>query len=672
MFAVAFADHAAPRGHSLLIAALICGILATANIANALPVADLSLTSTVSDSAPVIGTEVTFHVTLSNAGPNAVARVSVRDRLPDGYRHVGWSAPAGTYNPVSGQWIGVRAAAHGSVTLTLVARVNPSGNYTTAAEVTFSPVTDPDSIPGNGNVSEDDYTDVATTPRAADDAPNVIVIMVDDLDVRSLQDMLAAGLMPSLKRRIVDRAVEMTEAYVTTPVCCPSRATYLTGAYSHNTGIVNNRLWNPDRGLEDAVAQFDDSVTIATRLRALGYTTAHIGKYLHGYGSKPDLVYLSPAFDPHYIPPGWSDWSGLVDFYTYCVYDYKINRNGVLTRYFRPPGVTESTALYQTNVLADLAESFILAHRFDEAPFYLEVMPLAPHAERCADAYGGGPVPGDGDFGVRIRPAPEYASAAVPPFVPGPAYDEDVSDKPLWLSGTPPLTTGDFDDISAQYEQRERALLSVDRLLERVAAALGPRIDDTVLIFTSDNGWLFGDHRVGGKVYAYQESVRVPLYIALPGSTRASTRANLVLNNDLTPSILDLVAPGYTDTGFDGRSIVPLLLQPDPPDWRDRSLFLIEYSRSVLDPGQDSYPTYQALRSRDTLYVESYGGLYYRGANELLGVERYDLVRDPHELSSLLHYPENGRDPILAPRLDLLVNCAGSDCREYEDLTIMP
>src|SRR5262249_1807828 len=152
--------------------------------------------------------------------------------------------------------------------------------------------------------------------------------------------------------------------------------------YAHNHKIVSNVLQYPDLGLNGAVGAFDDSVTVATRLQALGYATAHVGKWLNGYGSDPELTSLSPAFDPHYVPPGWTSWNGLVDPWTYCMYDYPNNTDGTLTTSSPPPGQDEDTATSQTNVLTDIAESFIVAHKGQAEPFYLELMPLVPHSER--------------------------------------------------------------------------------------------------------------------------------------------------------------------------------------------------------------------------------------------------------------------------------------------------
>jgi len=130
------------------------------------------------------------------------------------------------------------------------------------------------------------------------------VIMADDLDTRSLDDLLRAGLMPNLQSEIIDQAISFEHAFTTTPLCCPSRASFLTGNYAHNTSILNNQLPIPGfDGLYPAVGAFDDSDTIGTRFQALGYTTALIGKYLNGYGSDAALANVHPAYDPHYVQP---------------------------------------------------------------------------------------------------------------------------------------------------------------------------------------------------------------------------------------------------------------------------------------------------------------------------------------------------------------------------------
>ena len=153
-----------------------------------------------------------------------------------------------------------------------------------------------------------------------------------------------------------------------------------------------------------------------------------------------------------------------MDFSTYCVHNYSINNDGVITQYVRPPGQREDSATYQTNKLADIAESFVLTHRDDAAPFFLWLTPLVPHAEVCPDAYDGSPPTDPLSFARYIRPAPEFKTASVPDFVPSPSYNEDVSDKPAWAQ-VPPLDAQDLADVTQQYRMRLQALLSLDLLI---------------------------------------------------------------------------------------------------------------------------------------------------------------------------------------------------------------
>jgi uncharacterized repeat protein (TIGR01451 family) len=551
----------------------------------------------------------------------------------------------------------------------LALAVEPGADYTITA---FDEVTPNTGFAGTMNVpvAVSDGTDVSEIYDVAigvSEPPNIIVIMADDLDVRSLSDLLNAGLMSNVKTEIIDRAVAFDQSFVTTPLCCPSRSSFLTGEYPHNTTIMNNRLIFPGYTAPQwAVGGFDDSDTIATRLQVLGYTTGLIGKYLNGYGSDTSLTPLSPAYDPHYVPPGWSNWQVLIDFSTYCIYNYYMNSNGAIAQYPRPPGQSGDTATYQTNVLSDLSEAFVLAHRDDTAPFFLWVTPLVPHAEECPDAYEGGHVPDHVHFKHYIRPAPEFENAVVPDFVPSPSYDEDLSDKPTWMQ-FPPLTSEDLADVTRQYQSRLRSLLSLDLMVARIVAALGDARDNTIIVFTSDNGWFLGEHRRTEKVLAYDESGRVPLYVVLPW-VAPGTRSNFVLNNDLEPTLLELASPGYGDADFDGRSLARLLTDPAPPGWTERTQFLMEFGKAPGQSEAGAIATYLAVRNRTQLYIESYSGSYQQsGTSTLSGLELYDLANDPYEMNSLLHFPQSAQDPVLGPWASRLHGCVAEACKQYEN-----
>jgi N-acetylglucosamine-6-sulfatase len=524
-------------------------------------------------------------------------------------------------------------------------------------------------------------------------APDIVVLMVDDLDRRSLQELLDAGLMPEFQSLFAERGVQFSDSFVTTPVCCPSRATYLTGQYAHNHGVtVNYTLYDvhdaaprgvtvtedgpisipvqAGRLLGGAVGLLNDADTLATRLSSGGYATIHVGKYLNGYGQLPDYADVSPAFVPEYVPPGWTQWHGLIDPGTYCVYDYAINHNGIVREYRLPPGVEQDSALYQTHVLADVAAEAIQTHLDDGSPLFISLMPLAPHAEVCSQAYpdgeGGG---GLGDsYSKRIRPAPEDVGTPMPMFVPGPAFFEDNADKPGWLKALPPKTANDYVDIVEQHASRLRSMLPVDRLIGRVAQALGPqRSAEAVWVFVSDNGWFYGEYRRSGKRLAYDAAARVPTYIVHPDAAAPRTSTQFVLNNDLAPTLLDMAGIAFVPEDFDGRSFAALLEVAGAEPWTPRVRFAIEHRRSLPLGIGDTPPSFAAWRSRSQLYIETDSSSLNGGGTErLIGLEYYDLLADPLTLDSLLQLPQNEPPPPFHRLLQRLRSCGGAQCRNLE------
>ncbi|HET7771483.1 MAG TPA: sulfatase-like hydrolase/transferase, partial [Chloroflexota bacterium] len=300
--------------------------------------------------------------------------------------------------------------------------------------------------------------------------PNIVVVMVDDLDVASLKRMLATpsdvpgrdSMMHHLKRSITDVGFELTNAFVTNSVCCPSRATFLTGKYSHNHGVLTN--WRPTGG----VTLLDDSSTLATWLRAAGYRTGYVGKYLNGYGSwndshasyRPGTAAPDRRLEPTYVPPGWDRWWGLIDPFTYLMYGYRINENGVERRYG-----TEA-AVYQTDTLAQHARTFIgesLASAGNQ-PFFLLVTPLAPHIDTSTissvtsykDVWRWTVPPAPRHVGtVPVSGTPEYESK--------PSFNEtDLTDKPFTR---PLLDDMDRAALRKQYQDRLESLRAVDDLI---------------------------------------------------------------------------------------------------------------------------------------------------------------------------------------------------------------
>jgi N-acetylglucosamine-6-sulfatase len=453
--------------------------------------------------------------------------------------------------------------------------------------------------------------------------PNLVVIMADDLDPGSLEVMVRAGLMPHFESLFVKGGVKFPNCFATNPICAPSRATFLTGRYSHNHGVHHNGT------TDGGVLGMDHASTIATWLQRGGYRTGHVGKFLNGYGTSTARTW---------VPPGWDDWQGLVDPTTYTVYDYILNDNGRLVPY----GNAESD--YQTDVLARRAARFIDVSNLvgDAKPFFLTVTPLAPHVE----VKGGIPL---GDvWSWTIRPAPRHIGTTEMFPLPQPASfnEADVTDKPQWVQNRPTLTPGNVASLTRKYRDRLASLRAVDDMVGTIVDALRRtgELDRTVLMFTADNGYLYGEHRLPEKMYAYDESVRIPLYIRAPGIPGGAERRAMVLNNDLAPTLAALgqILPGHV---VDGRSLVPILTGQDPGAWRKR--FLVEHWTTGFSTKLEA-PTYSAVRTLpevptlpDRLYVE------YRNG-EWGAVEHYDRTIDPHELES------RHADPARAWERDLL------------------
>jgi N-acetylglucosamine-6-sulfatase len=455
--------------------------------------------------------------------------------------------------------------------------------------------------------------------------PSVVVLMTDD---QTYQDMAA---MPRTKQLIGAAGTRFTRSYVSTPLCCPSRATYLTGQYGHNNGVFNNA---PPHG---GVGALDARHTLPVWLRAAGYRTSHIGKYLNGYGLQrtPD------------VPPGWSDWHGTIDKSTYQMYGYKLFENGVLNRYGNFD--VEDPALYQTDVLGRKAVETIEATPPD-TPLFLSLMFVAPHGE--VETPGSTTQP-------YIRPAPRHVGAFA--GLPEPASfhgERDVSDKPAYIRRLRRTNTSTAARVQADFRARRESLLAVDDAVAEVVNALAGsgRLDSTYILFTSDNGFFQGEHRiVKGKYLAYDPASHVPLMIRGPGIPSGVVSGEPVVNTDLAPTLLDATGAS-ADILVDGRSLLPFARDPR---LRTRRPLLHEgLAPGDIDrdgaPRTHRVPRYRAIRTARYLWVEWQGG-----AREL-----YDLARDPAETHSRHADPRyRSLRRSLHRELGRLRGCRGETCR---------
>jgi N-acetylglucosamine-6-sulfatase len=433
--------------------------------------------------------------------------------------------------------------------------------------------------------------------------PNIVVVMTDDQTVESMR------VMANVQALLAREGTTFANNFVSFSLCCPSRATFLTGQYAHNHGVMGNA---PPYG---GYYKLDSSNTLPLWLQRGGYHTVHIGKYLNGYGTR----------SPTEVPPGWSEWYGSVDPWSYLYNYYRLNENGQLVQYGEQ---------YQTDVYTDKAVDAIRRLAPQAQPFFLSVAYLAPHDEAPRESdvppYSGTPVP-----------APAYRDRfANEPLPRPPSFNEaDVLDKPAAIRRRPLLTAKQIAAITTKYRLQLATLLSVDDGVARIVQALqaAGELNNTLLIYTSDNGLFHGEHRIpGGKVGVYEPSIRVPLIIRGPGVPRGRRLMEPSINVDLAPTIVD-AAHVRAGRVMDGRSLLQLLANPS------------HWERDVLLETR----SYAGIRTLRYKYVE-----YRTGEREL-----YDLARDPDELRSLQAVPRHaGIRSDLAGRLAALKACRGQTC----------
>jgi len=468
--------------------------------------------------------------------------------------------------------------------------------------------------------------------------PNIVLILTDDLD----HNLGTLDQVPKIKAMVGGAGLTFPNMFVSQSLCCPSRSSIQRSQYVHNHHVIGNSP--PDGGFEKFHALHEDESTIGTWVKSAGYRTGFMGKYLNGY---PETA------APNYIPPGWDDWSSPAAGNPYSEYNYTLNENGKLVQY------KHDVNSYLTDVLSHKATAFLQKAKSDPKPFFLFIATYAPHqpatpAERDKDAFPGAKAP---------RP---------------PSYNEaDVSDKPAWIRSKPLLNAAQQNVIDNLYRKRLQSLLAVRDLIGNVIETLQStgQLNNTYLIFTSDNGFHLGEHRLhAGKLTPYEEDIRVPLYIRGPGIPAGQEREEFVANIDLAPTVADLAGARVPDF-VDGRSLVPLLRKGEKSE-RWRQAFLIEQEEQHFNPGppkrqvlepqdpleqelaakQQGVPAYAALRTSTHIYV-----VYGDGEKEL-----YDLKNDPYELRNIVA----SADRKLVSQFDAWLSeyrkCAGAKCREID------
>jgi arylsulfatase A-like enzyme len=443
-----------------------------------------------------------------------------------------------------------------------------------------------------------------TDTQARTAKPNIVFILADDMRKDDLKHM------PKTRSVLKEKGLIFHNAFVSTPLCCPSRATIMRGQYAHNSGVWN--IFGSSSGWQTYRAKGLERNNVATRLDATGYRTGLFGKYLNGYKGTSDK------------PPGWDEWFAHTGGAHY--YDYKINDDGTV-RHFG-----SSAADYETDVIANRAKTFIGTSVRTGKPFFAYVAPKAPHdpstpARRDKHTFDG----------IRAARSPSF-------------NEKKVADKPPWIRKLPRLSDAKKAKIDKRAEKRAETLQALDDLVAGIVGKLGDSgvLSNTYVFFTSDNGFQMGEHRITrpGKGRSYEESVRVPLLARGPGIAAGREAQKLALNTDYLPTFTDLASaqtPGYVD----GRSLRPVL-KGNATAWR--SAVLLE----AHDAPRNT-PPYSGIRTSSTKYVE-----YAGGKREL-----YFLGKDPDELRN--RYPAAKSSARLVHRLDALRTCAGVGCRAAEN-----
>jgi N-acetylglucosamine-6-sulfatase len=535
--------------------------------------------------------------------------------------------------------------------------------------------------------------------------PSFVVIQTDDQTLDGLYATFtpfpgAAKIrsMPNTLDLIAGRGMTFNRYYVSYPLCCPSRVSLLTGRYAHNTGVKGNV--QPNGGYYGFSFRAAYSHNLATWLQGAGYRTIHIGKFLNGYGDEP---YDNGST----VPPGWDSWHTMLKADTnHYFYGYTLNNDGQIsepgaygesgsweTREYGqrdPVGCPfepeeERSCLYATDIFNWMAREEMLATPAEQ-PFYMQVDYTAPHGDFRRPA---GPEPA-------VRHNGWFKGAKLPHDRSEGLDEGNVSDKPSFIREAEHLSPNDLRTYKVYYEKQLESLRSIDDGVKEIVDTLGQlhRLRNTYIIFTSDNGFFFGEHRlIGGKFLAYEPATHLPFLIRGPGIEPGSSTGELTANIDIAPTILDL-AGVEADKSLDGRSMIPFLRDPE---LRSRRPILfesfvqtsdVEANGAISTTGEGDGGTAggngstgkrqsgsNAAHSSSTAHASILAPpLNYEGIR--LGPykyiawpdgekELYNINKDPYELNNIVKVPNYY--PIrnfLHRQLRRFENCHGRECRE--------
>jgi len=515
---------------------------------------------------------------------------------------------------------------------------------------------------------------------AAARQPHLVVILTDDQDLK-LGSMQA---MPKLQKLVVDKGVTFEQAFIATPICCPSRSSYISGRFQHNHRCLQNKVSDGCNSAEWRNTTEKDSV--APHVQAQGYTTFYAGKYLNAYG-QPQAGGLA------HVPPGWDSWLGLQGNSRY--YNYSVSRNGTQEKHGDDYGADYFTDLVKNETLRFLRDNL-----GSGKPLFSWSSPPACHG------------PND--------PAPQYAGRFANESAPRtPNFNTGVDGKNPFNSALyhPPMSeSGGVAYADITHRRRLEVLLSVDDLVEAVVNELDAagELENTILLYTSDHGYHLGQFAMSyDKRTPYEHDVRIPYFVrvgknlqqggAAAARLRGSSSSTVVSNVDVAPTMIALASgsEAQVPATMDGASWAgDLGLAAHPPSRASppaaaKDTQLIEYWGQANNdpshsPGEFHTPpqfqgsafstwqdqtrnTFACLRmvpdsagvQGDELYCQWFEQYADKVTGNFSFEEHYDIASDPWQLMNTAASLDPQVRAALRARLTKLRNCVGgADCAD--------
>ena len=535
-------------------------------------------------------------------------------------------------------------------------------------------------VVGSGHLANATQTP-ATASAKADHRPNIVMVLMDDASYELLATMRNA-------RRMQAQGATYTNAHVVDSLCCPSRTSIFTGRPPHLTAVLTNTPQNdldPIGGYRAFSRNGNAQRSFNVALQKSGYTTAFIGKYINGYDVPRSSTghAMAPAKEP-----GWDEFGAVLSggYPEWGFWSTQLNhRTGMLqiVRTQKPPRDSPLKVLdrhYATNVMADRALEFLASRERSSKPYFLEVAAYGPHAQMHHAYRDNPPFPsafadrapkGDPTGGNCGKPCASLTLRDLK------GYDDPRRDNtPTYLrhgrtSPAPAWNTNpvvlDRQGALERYRDRARMVQSIDRMLGRIRAAVGP---DTYVFFTSDNGFHLGQLRLnGGKGTPYDFDTHVPLVVTGPG-VQHGVRHQWISNIDLAPTF-ERLAGLEPPSSIAGTSFADSLGEPAA---RGNHYVFYDHTYAKIQPGEvdsdkssggdiESIPSYVAVRGKQGLLARFDLDNSWRGHR--YAYELYSYRDDAFERTNV--FARDHAEPwarALRQRLDLWAGCQPARCRE--------